>query len=121
MKQPRVTVTAYPALSSLCVCVCMSGHLFARFVVRLHDYMCVFVCVCAPTSPGIVIVGHSVCGLDGGEVWLQGEQLTGQVWHTTGRRKERRAQLCFSFYFYVTRKVNLKNVIYCDRQAKNCC
>lgn len=63
----------------------------------------------SPTSPGIVIVGHSVCGLDGGEVWLQGEQLTGQVWHTAGRKMERRGQLCFSFYFYVTRKVSLKN------------
>lgn len=44
-----------------------------------------FGCVSSPTSPGIVIVGHSVCGLDGGEVRLQGEQLTGQVWHTARR------------------------------------
>ena len=44
-----------------------------------------FGCVSSPTSPGIVIVGHSVCGLDGGEVRLQGEQLTGQVWHTAGK------------------------------------
>ena len=48
--------------------------------------VCVFGCVRRPTSPGIVIVGHSVCGLDGGEVRLQGEQLTGQVWHTASKQ-----------------------------------
>lgn len=42
----------------------------------------------APTSPGGVVVGHSVCGLDGGEVRLQGKQLTGQVWHTAERKME---------------------------------
>lgn len=88
-----VTVTAYPALSSVCCFVCATEHLAAQFVVCLHD----FVCVCHPTSPGIVIVGHSVRGLNGGEVWLQGEQLTGKVWHTAGRTMERRAQFGFSF------------------------
>lgn len=49
--------------------------------------LCVFVCA-GPTSPGVVVVGHSVCGLDGGDVGLQGKQLTGQVWHTA--RKDNR-------------------------------
>lgn len=75
--------------------VCVWAYLHAPLYVCM--IMCVF--VCSPTSPGIVIVGHSVCGLDGGEVRLQGEQLTGQVWHTAGRKTEKRA----SFYFYVTR------------------
>lgn len=51
-----------------------------------HVCVTTFVCVCVvcagPTSPGVVVVGHSVCGLDGGDVGLQGKQLTGQVWHT---------------------------------------
>ena len=68
----------------MCVCVCV----------------CVFGCLCSPTSPGIVVVGHSVCGLDWGVVRLQGEQLTGQVWHTAGRKNGKRGQFCFSFYFY---------------------
>lgn len=64
-KWERMTVTTY-----LCFCLCL--HYCAR----------VSVCVCRITSPGIVIIGHSVCGLDRGEVRLQGKQLTGQGWHT---------------------------------------
>lgn len=62
--------------------------------------MCVRVCACvrSPTSPGVVVVGHSVCGLDGGEVRLQGEQLTSQVWHTAGRKMEWKAQFFSSLY-----------------------
>lgn len=70
--------------SELCVRMCE----WAFIAVCFHYYVCVCVCVCGPTSPGIVIVGHSVCGLDGGEVRLQGKQLTGQVWHTAGRKME---------------------------------
>lgn len=61
--------------------------------------MCVCVgCVCSSTSPGIVVVGHSVCGLDWGEVMLQGEQLTGQVWHTAGRNIMKRAPVWFFLF-----------------------
>lgn len=42
------------------------------------------VCVRALTSPVVVVVGHSVCGLNGGNAWLQGEQLAAQVWHAVG-------------------------------------
>lgn len=57
--------------------------------------MCV--CMCAPTSPGVVVVGHSVCGLDGGNAGLQGEQLAAQVWHAVGVaqvRGQRSARHC---------------------------
>ena len=60
----------------------------------------------SPTSPGVVVVGHSVCGLDGGEVGLQGEQLTGQVWHTAGKK--------IKIYFHLM----LKNLICHGRQVK---
>lgn len=78
------TVTAYSS-SELCVFVWVWIHFCALLYVYMIVWVCVFGCVSSPTSPGIVIVGHSVCGLDGGEVRLQGEQLTGQVWHTARR------------------------------------
>lgn len=59
----------------------LTGHLLACFDVSLQ--YCVS--LRRPTSPGVVNVGHSVCGLDGSEVGLQGEQLAGQVWHTARR------------------------------------
>lgn len=58
--------------------------LFHLFLLHCIVCVCVCACVCRSTSPGIVVVGHSVCGLDGGEVRLQGKQLTGQVWHAAG-------------------------------------
>lgn len=61
--------------------------------------------VCRLTSPSIVIVGHSVCGLDGGEVRLQGKQLTGQVWHTADRKTER--GMCFLFHFLLKPEILL--------------
>lgn len=61
--------------------------------------MHVCLCVCRTTSPGIVIVGHSVCGLDRGEVRLQGKQLTGQGWHTAEMKTGK-----FAAFFYVTKK-----------------
>ena len=112
-----ITVTADPALSRVCV-------IFACSVVCLHDYLrvclfvCVCVCVCQPTSPGIVIVGHSVCGLDGGEAGLQGEQLTGQVWHTAGSRTGEE-MLILVCCVYVTRKDRFHNdLIYNDSQSE---
>lgn len=58
-----------------------------------------FGCLCGPTSPGIVVVGHSVCGLDGGEAGLQGEQLTGQVWHTKNKEKGRFTSQAFNVIY----------------------
>lgn len=51
------------------------------------------VCVCTPTSPGVVVVGHSVCGLDGGNAGLQGEQLAAQVWHAAGVSRGQRSEV----------------------------
>ncbi len=81
---------------------------------------CVCVCVCTLTSPGIVVVGHSVCGLDGGEVRLQGKQLTGQVWHTAESKMKK--IFCFSFHSYVTKKTNTyeNKFIMTARQKASC-
>lgn len=62
--------------------------------------LCVFVCA-GPTSPGVVVVGHSVCGLDGGDVGLQGKQLTGQVWHTA-RKDDRGVFFLPTFCFLLS-------------------